>query len=276
MKIKIIKIADIIWKFLNSKFFPYILISLLVLFVLNTCNKNSDLKRENNNHEQNIAASDSIINTYKDKNGTLTAEKTIWILSKKELKEKNDELSNLVNDQKGRIISLNNTVLRLRQDTSILHDSIRYLKSIIGKAEQINETTWKLPWELYYTWDAKNYDIFKGHTIVEVDTNTFIVTHKNTLLDERDSRIDLVFGEKVVDGKYNVYISSKYPGLTPESMKGVFIDPNTNKDIKKLIEKRHWFTGFGVGPSFSLGYDFIHNQPTIVFGMSLHYSIYQW
>jgi hypothetical protein len=246
------------------------------LFVLNTCNKNSDLERENNIHEQNIAASDSVINIYKDKNGNLTAEKTIWILSKKELKKKNNELSDLVDNQSGRIISLNNTILRLKQDTSILHDSIRYLKSIIGKAEQINATTWSLPWELCYTWDDKNYDIFKGHTIVEVDTNTYVVTHKNTLLDERDSKIDLVFGEKVIDGKYNVYITSKYPGLTPESMRGIFLDPNHNKDIKRLIEKRHFMCGFGAGPSFTLGYDFLNNQPALVFGVSFFYNVYQW
>jgi len=273
MKTKIIKILNIIWKFINSKIFMY---ALLILFILNMCSKNSDLKRENLKHEQNIEAADSTIKIYKNKNGTLTAEKTIWILSKKELKKKNNELSDLANNQTGKLISLNNTILRLRQDTSILHDSIRYLTSIIGTPVQINATTWLLPWELRYKWDAKNYDIFKGHTIVEVDTNTFIVSHKNTLLDKRDSRIDLTFGEKIVNGKFNVYISSEYPGLTPESMKGVFIDPNTNKNIKKLIEKNHWLTGFGIGPSFSLGYDFIHNQPTIVIGASLHYNIYQW
>jgi len=273
MKTKIIKILNIIWKFINSKIFMY---ALLILFILNMCSKNSDLKRENLKHEQNIEAADSTIKIYKNKNGTLTAEKTIWILSKKELKKKNNELSDLANNQTGKLISLNNTILRLRQDTSILHDSIRYLTSIIGTPVQINATTWLLPWELRYKWDAKNYDIFKGHTIVEVDTNTYIISHKNTLLDKRDSRIDLTFGEKVNDGKFNVYISSKYPGLTPESMKGVFIDPNTNKDIKSLIEKNHWFTGFGVGPSFGLGYDFIHNQPTIVIGIGIHYNIFQW
>lgn len=278
MKTKIIKILNVFWKFINSKIFLYALFALLALFVLGTCGKNSNLKIENDKHKQNIAAADGVINIYKNKNGILTAEKDVWILSKKELKKKNNELSDLADNQKGRLISLNNVVLGLKQNESILHDSINYLTSIISEPIQIDETTWSLSWELEYKWDSKNYDKFKGHTIVEVDTNTFVVTHKNTLLDERDSRIDLTFGNKVVDGKYNVYITSKYPGLTPESLKGVFIDPNTNKDIKRLIEKRHWFTGFGVGPSFSFGYNpNPEDKPfSLVIGASLHYNIYQW
>lgn len=270
------KYLEAIWKFINSKVFVYVVIIILILLFARQCKRGADLKRENIKKDQNVAAADSIINIYKNKNGELTAEKTIWILSEKELKEENKELYDLVKNQKGRIISLNTTVLKLEQDATILHDSINYLHATIGDAEQLNKTEWNLPWELQYTWDANNCDIFKGHTIVDVDTNTNMVTHKNTLMDFRDSRIDLVFGEKVVDGKYNVFITSKYPGLTPKSMKGVFIDPNTNKDIKKLIGKKHWFTGFSLSIGITPTWDFIQKQPTIVIGPALGYSIYQW
>ena len=59
-------------------------------------------------------------------------------------------------------------------------------------------------------------------------------------------------------------------------MKGVFIDPNTNKDIKKLIGKKHWFTGFSLSIGITPTWDFIQKQPTIVIGPALGYSIYQW
>ena len=192
------------------------------------------------------------------------------------MKEQNKDLSDRVKNQNGRIISLNHTVFNLKQDTALLHDSINFLLAIIGDAEKINDSTWNLPWQLQYTWDPTNYDIFRGHTLLRVDTNTHKVTHLNTLMDFRDSQIDLTFGEKVVDGKYNVYVESKYPGLSTKSMEGVFIDPNSNKDIKKLIEKQHWFTGFSLSVGITPGYDFINQRPTIVVGPTLGYSIYQW
>ena len=95
-------------------------------------------------------------------------------------------------------------------------------------------------------------------------------------MDSRQSRINITFGEKVEDGKYNVYITSKYPGLTSQSMKGVFIDPNTNPEIRKLIEKRHWFTGFSFSVGITPGYDVFRGVPTVVLGGTMGYTIYQW
>jgi len=272
------KILEAVWKFINSKFFGYAVVIVLILFLAGQCKRNTDLKRENKIQEQNIAAANDSINTYKNKNGQLTSEKAVWVLTEKQLKEENKGLYDQVKDQKGKIISLNNVVFQLKQDTTILHDTIRYLKSIIGKPVQIDATTWSLPWELDYRWDTqgKNWDNFIGHTIVQVDTINFKVTHKNTLLDQRTGNIELTFGEKVVDGKFNVYVTTDYPGLSAKSMKGYFVDPNSNKDIKSLIEKRHWFTGFSISFGITPTWDFIHKQPTIVIGPTLGYTIYQW
>ena len=269
-------ILKIIWGFINSKFFGYAVIALLILFLAGQCKHSSDLKRDNKIKDQNIAAADSTINEYKTKEGKYTAEKAVWILTEKDLKKQNKDLYDKVESQSGKIISLNNAVLHLRQDTSMLHDSIRYLKAIIGKAGDLGDGNWNIPWELYYTWDKNNFDIFKGHSVVYVDSITKKVTHKNTLMDFRESNIDLVFGEKVVDGKFNVYATTTYPGLSIKSLEGYFIDPNSNKNIKGLIEKNHWFTGFGVGPTFNIGYDFLHNQPAIIVGAGIRYNFYQW
>lgn len=272
------KVLEAIWKFINSKFFGYAVAIVLILFLAGQCKRNNDLQRENAIQEQNIAAANDSIKTYKNKNGVLTSEKAVWILTEKELKEQNKALYDKVQAQNGKIISLNNVIFGLKQDTAILHDTIRYLKTIIGKPIQIDKTTWSLPWELSYKWDTegKNWDNFKGHTIVQVDTTNFSVIHKNTMLDQRTGGIELTFGEKVVDGKFNVYVSTKYPGLSAKSMEGYFVDPNTSKALKSLIEKRHWFTGFSISFGITPTWDFIHKQPTIVIGPSLGYTIYQW
>jgi len=270
------KVLETIWKFINSKIFGYILIIIFAMLFLGTCRRNTDLRRENLILEQNIAAADTIVNQLTNKVGEYEADKAVWILSEKDLKKQNRELYDQVKNQNGRIISLNNAVISLKQDTVLLHNEIRYLKKIIDSAIQIDPEIWILPWELRYDWDSVNHDYFKGKTLVKVDTVTQEVTHLDTQMDERDSQIDLAFGEKVVDDTYNVYITSKYPGLSVEQMKGVFIDPNTNPDIKKLIKKKHWFTGFSISIGITPTYDFINKQPTVVIGPTIGYTLYQW
>ena len=261
--------------FLKNNISTVALILILMLFA-GQCRRNSNLKRDNLIATQNISAADSTIKVYKNKNGELTAEKSVWILTEKQLKQTNSELYSLVKDQNGKIISLNSVVFSLKQDSNLLHDSIKYLHAIIGDAIHLSENDWNLPWELYYTWDDKNYDIFKGHTVVNVDTLKHIPHHVTTQLDSRASQISLIFGEKVVDGKYNVFVTSKYPGLSTESMTGVFIDPNSNKYIRDLMKKKHWFTGFSVSVGITPTYDFINQKPVIVVGPTFGYTLYQW
>ena len=270
------KTLTTIWNFINSKIFGYVVIIALIFFLANECHNSKVLKTDNLKKTQNMYAADTIITRYKNKDGQYTSEKAIWISTEKQLKQQNKDLYDMVQNQKGKLISLNNSLLNLYQDTTLLHDSIRYFHSITLQAEQLNKTDWEIPWDLNYKWDDKNYDIFKGHTNIRVDTIHFSVKHLLTEMDLRESQIDITFGEKVLDGKYNVYITSKYPGLTAESMKGVLLDPNSNEDIKKLINKNHWFQGIGISLSITTGYDFLNKKPTIVIGPSIGLNLYQW
>ena len=270
-------IIEKIWKFINSKFFVWGLAILLIMVIGGQCQRTNDFKREIKKNEQNIAAADSTIREYVDKEGRWNAEKSVWILTEKELKKQNEDLFKEVKKQEGKVTSLNNVVLGLRQDISILHDSIGELLEIITHPPvPLGNNRWKLPWELNYDWDDKNFDYYKGHTIIKVDSNDLSVEHETTLLDERNSNINLIFGEKVVDGQLNVFVTSKYPGLTAESMKGYFLDPNKNKNIKSLIEKDHWFTGFSISVGITPTWDFIEKRPTVLVGPTIGYTIYQW
>jgi len=273
------KVLEKVWKFINSKFFGYIVAIIFIGMLAGQCKRNTDLKRENIILEQNVAASNDSITELTNKVGEYEAQKATWILTEKELKKKKDELGVLYKEyekQSGKIISLNRTIISLKQDTTILHDKIRYLTAIIDSAIQIDPEMWILPWELRYDWDSTNHDYFKGKTLVKLDTTTNTVEHLDTQLDERDTNIDITFGEKVVNGQYNVYLSSGYPGLKAEQMEGLLIDPNTNPYIKQLIKKKHWFTGFSLSIGITPTYDFIHGRPTIVVGPTIGYTIYQW
>jgi hypothetical protein len=282
MKINIKEISNSLKSFkdilANTKNIFYVVIAIMMIINIKQCTTSKDERADRLKAEQNLYAANDTIKYYKNKSGILQAEKGVLILSEKELKKENNEFYKKIKNQKGNIISLNSTILTLKQDKYLLQNSINFLKSYIGQAVKLDSNLWELPWELRYDWDDSNYDIFNGKTLVNADivNNKIKLRHNNTLLLNRETQIDIEFGEKVVDGKYNVFINSKYPGFKPESLEGVFIDPNTNKDIKKLMKKDHWFTGFSLGLSVSMGYDIIYQHPTVVVGPSLTYSIYQW
>lgn len=265
-----------IWGFINSKLFVIVIITILLLIVASQCKSKGNLKRELFISEQNRSAAEDSIKVYKNRLGDLVSEKSVWILTERELKEQNRVLYEQVSNQRGTVISLNRAIISLLQDSIMLSDSINFLKSTIGQAQQLDKTEWRFPWKLEYTWDKDNYDMFSGYTLISVDTINFDLFHKTTNLIDRESRIHLTFGEKVVDNKFNVFIATKYPGFTTESLEGVFIDPNTNRYIKQLIKKRHWFAGWSVNFGVTAGYDFLHNKPALVIGPSFGYTIYQW
>ena len=275
------------WTLLNSRIFYFVIIGLLVVFGLRKCGNEHDLKIENKILSQNVLAARDSIHTIVTKNGELQSEKAIYIKSIDELKSENSDLYKRIKQQDGTVISLNRTIISLKQTEKMLNDSIKTLHKIIGTPIPVDDNSWMIPWELNYNWDATNHDYFKGQTFVSVDTNidgsfklnpdgSLKIKHDDTRLLTRDSNIDLTFGEKVVDGKYNVFIQTKYPGFKAEQLEGVFIDPNTNKDIKDLIKKDHWLTGFSIAISVTAGYDPIRQQPALVVGPSLNYNIYSW
>lgn len=267
-----------IWKFLNSKIFGFLIIGILLFLLAQQCKQKGDLKRESLISEQNISALNDSITIEKQKGGEMQASINAFIATEKQLKDLNSTLYNEVKKQKGNVVTLNKMVFKLKQDKETLEkyiDSSKYANLVPIK---INDSTYVVPWMLAYTYDSTNYDIFKGNTkigVYKIYGETEIV-HEGTFMDFRESQIDLVWGQKEEDGKLRVFAQTNYPGFSPESLEGVLIDPNTNPLMKDLYKKRHWFSGFGIGPTLNVGYDFLNQKPAIAVGVGIHYSIFQW
>lgn len=269
---------DNIFKVLKSKTFAYVVVGVFALIAFDTCQSKQDLIAEKTKLEQNLVAANDTAKYYKNKNGELVTEKSVLILSVKELKKENRDLYDMIKNQKGSIISLNTVILNLKQDTAILREKLR--KNNTQPPTKINDSTWVVNWNLQYNWDKTNYDNYVGRTTVgikgNVPLNSITILDKGSELLQRTSNIDLTFGEKVIDGKYKVYIVTNYPGLSAKSLEGVLIDPNTNNDIKKLIKKKHWFTGFSVGVGVLPGYNILNGKFGLVVGPTLNWNIYEW
>lgn len=268
------KILTIIWNFINSKFFGYVIIALLLLLAINFWNKNRNLKDNIKRNEQNIGVLNDSITTVKLKNGEIQASIGAYQATAKELEQFNKKLADQVDKEKGKVITFGNLVFRLRQDSIDLQKQLSELKAKYEKPVQINDSTWNVDWTLPFIYDSTNYDIFKGRTqivtsgdIPKVWLDKIIINHNKTWLLNRESQIGLTWGQKEVNGKLLVFARTAHPAFQAKLLEGVYVD---------YPQKEHWFEGFGIGPNLSLGYDPLNSKTSIFIGVGIHYNIYKW
>lgn len=259
-----------LWKFVNSKIFGYILLAVFVALFIGTCGRNANLKDESDRKDQNISVLNDSIEMVRQKNGELQASRNAYMADAKELREYNKELADEVKRQKGKVVTLNRIVFRLIQDTTELRKYIRELEK--EEPKQINDSTWAVPWTLYYVYDSTNYDLFKGETRVGlIGPSSYFpeikITHNGTEMLDRDSQIGMTWGQKYENGRLRVYAQTAHPAFRAKLLEGTYVD---------YPKERKWFTGFGIGPTLNVGYDFLHNQPAVIIGVGVHYNIYEF
>jgi len=248
----------------------------LIAFSAYQCSRIEELKRQRDISDQNIITLNDSIHYFKTKNGEIQAEKAILVADKKTLKDLNEDLFKRLKEQEGKVIDLTHAVIQLRLDSTTLRKYLVEKDKQIERLLKIDDHTYAAPWSLTYRYDSTNFDIFKGRTYIGVvNKDPLELAHVDTEMTQRLTQIDLEFGTKVVKGLFNVYIKSAYPGFTVAQLDGVFIDPNTNDDIKGLIRERHWFQGFGIGPQITMGFNVTTGKYGLVLGAGLHYTIYK-
>ncbi len=249
---------------------PILIFSFLALF-LSMCQRNKSLKELLNRHQDNLEVLNDSIKTIKNKNGELESSILGYKANAKELKLYNSKLAKQVKQEKGKVITLNNLVFHLKQDYNDLQSSFDSLKSVFG-GNKVNDSLWVFNWTLPYYYNKDNYDIYSGKTYVTVEGNPIYIKgvhlkHNFTQLINRDSKMTLTWGQKYENGKVHVFAKTSHPAFKAQLLEGTYVD---------YPKKKHWFTGFGIGPNISMGYDFLHNKPAFMIGIGIQYNIYQW
>jgi len=252
-----IKFLKILWNFLNSKVFLYIIVALIAIWLINTCSNNKDLKRDKIINEQNIAALNDSIKMEKKKNGEIKASITSYVSSLDELKKLNRDLYNDVKQQKNDIISLNKTLIRLEQDTKSLSEHVTKINKIPNK---VDDSTYTIDWELRYNWDksgnvdidtinsdinkrTKNYDIYKGTTKIKLsfDGNVIKIMQNKIYL---DLPIDSIINKNII-----------YNSLTVNNLGTDILSRRTQIDLKfghEVVDKKIKFFVESKYPGFSV------------------------
>jgi len=260
-----------VWIFLNSRIFVIILVVGLIIFGFTSYQNHQKLKQQAFEDTQNISAlSDSISTIYNVHNGEVTAIKDSFISNEKNLKDLNKGLSDKVSEQSGEILSLTTTIIEMKQDSMELANTIDAQNVKLGEFEKIGLNKYTTTWSIPHVYDSLNFFTVDGRTTVRVASNPFRLLHDTTYLTSFTNRIHLTYGQKFENGRLRVFVQSKYPGFTVKSMEGVLIDPNDWPSVFRP-EKRHWFTGFGIGPNIS-----VDRNGGVMFGIGIHYNIYEW
>jgi len=266
-----------IWQFIKSRVFTILIIILLIMFSAWQCSRINDLKRQQEQNQQNIIALNDSVHIERTKNGELIAYTSGLISSIKDLKDLNRGLYDKVKASEGKIIALNNAIIQLVQDSTTLAEYLSEKDKVISELLKIDDSTYVAAWTLPFIYDSTNFDILSGKTYIGIkQKDPLELAHINTELVKRISQIDLTFGERVVKNQYQVYVMSAFPGFTVKSLNGFMTDPNDNKYIKSLMKKRHWFQGFSVGVGATPGFDITTGKYGMSMGPTIMWNIYTW
>jgi len=264
-----------VWSFVKGKTFLGIVVVVLIAFASAQCSSLAKLKREKITGEQNRLALTDSLKQERKKNGESLVTIAGYVSTEKELKSLNRDLWERIKGQDGQIVSLNHTVLRLVQDTTVLKKYLEEKTKLIEKLLKIDDSTFVAPWTLTYRYDSTNYDVFTGKTYIGITCKDPLeLSHLDTKLTERSTQIDLTWGQKVEKDKLRVFVQSSYPGFTVAQMEGVLIDPNSNPFLKSITKKKHWFTGFSVGIGAAGGYNVTDGKYGLVFGPTVAFNVY--
>jgi len=255
-----------------KKYIQPIIIIIILIVLFSLWQRNRTLNSKIKTHQNNIEVLNDTITTIKLRNGDLESSVLGFKANAKELKDYNDKLAKQVKKEKGKVITLNNIVFTLNQNLTDLNQYIDSLQSIFDKPTQINDSLWVIKWTLPYYYNDDNYDIYSGSTYITVNgklecIKNIKLNHKFTELTNRDSKMTLTWGQKYEDGRVHIFARTSHPAFQAQLLEGTYVD---------YPKKRHWFTGFGIGPNFTLGYDFVNSKSAAILGIGIQYNIYQW
>jgi len=256
MKSILINIFEWIKK--NPSFFMLITIVVLIMLLVSQCNKKNYYKNIN---EQNLNYYTDSLRIEKNKVGDLEYKHNILIADKKTLEDKNKDLFDELQKEKG------NVKIIIKYQTVIVHDTIRIKDTIIKNADG----TYDLKWEYveYFTKDSANYQMLDGLSNFKLDTTKKPIKpiSLGTMITKNVIGLNIVTGidKNMKTGAYEIFVRSNYPNFTISKLDGAIVDP---KMINDIVGKKK----FGVGPNISVGIG-ANFKPSIYIGIGLQWNI---
>lgn len=197
--------------------------------------------------------------------GDLESSINILVSEKEELSNLNEELSNELEKEKGKIYQLNKINTKLRDSIKNIEPVIIYIDT-----SDANYTKYGFEFEYDTTYSKGNYRRLTGIMEIAVDTLCNAIP-LNTDINKDEFGFSLVTGLREKDGQIEIFARSDYPNLEITDIKGVIIDPNDHPVIKKFIKEDKFHIGpyIGVGISGELKFN-------LQVGVGVNYSLFSF
>lgn len=265
--------AKTTWEFIK-KYFPYItfvlLIGMSVLFFSTWSSlrqERKDRKFEQELYDQNLSTmKDSITASFDKKLKAFVFEKDNYLVEElKDLKQYNKDLERKLEKVKGDVIAAIDTKVSGKiTDLATTNDLVTV---------DVNKGLYGLKFESKYN-DTGFENIVEGtsrfYANRDIANNKWILKPDSTIFDNIESKINITYGFRELDDKYEVFAVSPSPKITINEMDGVLV---LDKCPKKPETPKRW----GFGPYVGAGLN-ISKEPSFGFsvGVGLTYDIIQW
>ena len=243
----ITKILDIVnWvKNLDKKVIAFIGGAILVLFMMQQCNRISDLKAEikqveiqaENNLNNYIAANDSI-KYFRTLNGDMVAQISSYQFTVEDLQRAN---GNLLKKYR-RTLQLNKELEGVK---NLLESELQIKDSIIAatRSTRLTDSTDLIEFNDYADFgDGNSRDLAGSLVVTKLDSALATSDVKIRL----SQTITLRAAVEEVEGRDQVKISTAYPGLTIGSIENINLI-NNKLNATSYQKKAGWSVGIGVG-----------------------------
>jgi len=258
----------------------------LVALLLQTCNKNAQLKQavevqklETQRIQNNWDASRDSIKQFKDKNGTQVAIISGYEITKKELETKYSNLfasyekakADFKNTPPKTIIQIQYKEVEKIKDFSLTNKQ----NGVFGELKFSHDTTFapgdfrSIKGDLHYNLAYFNKADSINVKFTDVPYYAKLNFLSPTLDMEQHMNLSTGLLKDPKTGKIKIWATTDYPGVTFSELKGAEI---TDDDFKKIAPlPKRWGIGVSVGPGV-----LYHNgavTPGIYFGLGVNYSI---
>jgi hypothetical protein len=251
----------------------FLLLALVILLSVLLFNTYNSLKLEKNNREyyakideQNRKAlTDSLTKFFNEKTKQWETEKAAYVLNLEDLKNYNKNLYNKVKKLEGDIAFLISStgVIDIGKIT-VGNELIKY-----------NNNKYGLKFDNPYKDDGLTQEISgvsKFYAIPDIANKQWIVKSDSTIFEKNKMTLNISYGMREIDNKYNIFAISSSPKVQFTDLTGgYFLDKQPEQPPQKV---KRW----GIGPYFGWG---IYNENFknsdlkigVSAGFSIHYSI---
>jgi hypothetical protein len=260
-----------------KKFFPYIVfILLIVMSVLffstwsSLRQERKDRKFETEMYNQNFnAMKDSISMEFDKKLKAFIFEKDNYLVNElKDLKQFNSDLEKKLEKVKGDVIAAIDTKVTGKiTDLSTTNDLVTV---------DINKGLYGLKFDSEYK-DTGFENSIQGtsrfYANRDLEKNKWILKPDSTIFDNIESKINITYGFRELEDKYEVFAISPSPKITINQMDGVLV---LDKCPKKPVPPKKWGLSAYIGPGLNTEFNGTNARFGWSIGVGLTYDFLQW